>query len=74
VKAIEPGAPITVDPALIRALEIDKETYEFIYASTYLPSWLWAPTEGMRWLLDSPDYPAPLVAEAFTSIVTPSSL
>lgn len=51
----EAGAPITVDPALIRALEIDKETYEFVYASTYLPSWLWAPTEGMRWLLDSPD-------------------
>jgi hypothetical protein len=31
-----------VDPALIRAFEIDKECYEFIYASTYLPSWLWA--------------------------------
>ena len=32
------GAPIDVDPALLRAFEIDKETYEFIYASTYLPS------------------------------------
>jgi maltose alpha-D-glucosyltransferase/alpha-amylase len=45
------GSPFTIDPALIRAFEIEKETYEFIYASTYLPSWLWAPTEGMRGLL-----------------------
>jgi maltose alpha-D-glucosyltransferase/alpha-amylase len=45
------GSPIEVDPALIRAFEFEKETYEFIYASTYLPSWLWAPTEGMRGLL-----------------------
>ena len=48
----EAGAPIAVDPALLRAFEIEKETYEFIYASTYLPSWLWAPTEGMRALID----------------------
>jgi maltose alpha-D-glucosyltransferase/alpha-amylase len=46
------GAPIDVDPALLRAFEIEKETYEFIYASTYLPTWLWAPTEGMRALID----------------------
>ena len=39
-----------VDPDLIRAFEIEKECYEFIYAATYLPSWLWAPTEGMRGL------------------------
>jgi maltose alpha-D-glucosyltransferase/alpha-amylase len=45
-------APIAVDPALLRAFEIEKETYEFIYASTYLPSWLWAPTEGMRGLFE----------------------
>jgi len=44
------GAPIVLDPALIRAFEIEKECYEFIYAATYLPSWLWAPTEGMRGL------------------------
>jgi maltose alpha-D-glucosyltransferase/alpha-amylase len=50
----EAGAPIDVDPALLRAFEIEKETYEFIYASTYLPTWLWAPTEGMRALLDRP--------------------
>ena len=49
----EAGAPIDVDPALLRAFEIEKETYEFIYASTYLPSWLWAPTEGMRALVDA---------------------
>jgi maltose alpha-D-glucosyltransferase/alpha-amylase len=46
----ETGAGIVVDPALIRAFEIEKECYEFIYAATYLPSWLWAPTEGMRGL------------------------
>jgi maltose alpha-D-glucosyltransferase/alpha-amylase len=48
----EAGAPIVVDPDLIRAFEIEKECYEFIYAATYLPSWLWAPTEGMRGLFD----------------------
>jgi maltose alpha-D-glucosyltransferase/alpha-amylase len=48
----EAGAPIAVDPALIRAFEIEKECYEFIYAATYLPSWLWAPTEGMRGLFE----------------------
>jgi maltose alpha-D-glucosyltransferase / alpha-amylase len=44
--------PIDVD--LLRAFEIDKETTEFTYASTYLPSWLWAPTEGMTWLVAGP--------------------
>ena len=39
-----------MDPALLRAFEVDKELYEFAYAATYLPSWLWAPTEGMRGL------------------------
>lgn len=47
----EAGSPIAIDPGLIRAFEIEKECYEFIYASTYLPSWLWAPTEGLRGLL-----------------------
>jgi len=46
------GAPIVVDPVLLRAFEIDKECREFIYAATYLPSWIWAPTEGMRGLFD----------------------
>jgi maltose alpha-D-glucosyltransferase/alpha-amylase len=48
----EAGAPIVVDPALLRAFEIEKECYEFIYAAAYLPSWLWAPTEGMRGLFE----------------------
>ncbi len=39
---------IDMDPALLRAFEIDKELYEFVYATTYLPTWLYAPTEGMR--------------------------
>jgi maltose alpha-D-glucosyltransferase/alpha-amylase len=46
----EAGSPIVVDPDLIRGFEIEKECYEFIYAATYLPSWLWAPTEGLRGL------------------------
>ena len=49
----EARAPVAVDPVLIRAFEIEKECYEFVYASTYLPSWLWAPTEGMRGLFDT---------------------
>jgi maltose alpha-D-glucosyltransferase / alpha-amylase len=49
----EAGAPIEIDPALLRAFEIEKECYEFVYAATYLPEWLWAPTEGMRSLMAS---------------------
>ncbi len=48
----EAGVSIAVDPALLRAFEIEKECEEFAYASTYLPSWLWAPTEGMRGLFE----------------------
>jgi maltose alpha-D-glucosyltransferase / alpha-amylase len=44
------GSPLIVDPDLIRAFEIEKECSEFVYAATYLPSWSWAPTEGMRGL------------------------
>ena len=45
----------TPDPDLLLAFEVDKELYEFAYAATYLPSWLWAPTEGMRALVgDAP--------------------
>ena len=49
----EAGSPIVAEPELIRAFEIEKECYEFIYASTYLPSWLWAPTEGLRGLFEA---------------------
>jgi trehalose synthase-fused probable maltokinase len=38
------------DPALLRAFELEKETYEFLYAARFLPSWLYAPRLGMRWL------------------------
>ena len=46
----EAGTPIVVDPALLRAFEIEKECYEFVYAARTCRSWLWAPTEGMRGL------------------------
>ena len=37
---------------LLHAFEVDKELYEFAYAATYLPAWLYAPTEGMRALFE----------------------
>ncbi len=43
---------IDIDPDLLHAFEVDKELYEFAYATTYLPSWLYAPTEGMRALFE----------------------
>jgi maltose alpha-D-glucosyltransferase/alpha-amylase len=43
---------VDLDPALLLAFEVDKELYEFVYAARYLPSWLWAPTEGMAGLFD----------------------
>ena len=45
------GAPIVVDLDLLDAFEVAKECYEFTYAATVLPTWLWAPQSGMRWLL-----------------------
>jgi maltokinase len=39
------------DPRLLRALEMEKETYEFIYAATFLPEWMYAAVGGMRWLM-----------------------
>lgn len=47
----EVGAPIDVDDDLLAAFEVEKECYEFVFAASYLPSWLWAPREGMRGLL-----------------------
>ncbi len=44
--------PADPDVDLLRAFEIDKELYEFAYAATYLPAWLYAPTEGMRGLFE----------------------
>jgi maltose alpha-D-glucosyltransferase/alpha-amylase len=40
------------DPDLLLAFEVDKELYEVAYAATYLPSWLWAPTEGLLGLFE----------------------
>jgi maltose alpha-D-glucosyltransferase/alpha-amylase len=51
----EADAPIVLDPTLLRAFELDKECREFIYAVSYLPSWIWAPTEGMRGLFGGVD-------------------
>jgi maltose alpha-D-glucosyltransferase/alpha-amylase len=48
-RRIVPG----IDSDLLHAFEVDKELYEFAYASTYLPSWLYAPTEGMRALFEA---------------------
>ncbi len=45
------GAPIVLDLDLLDAFEVAKECYEFSYAASALPSWLWAPRDGMRWLL-----------------------
>ena len=39
---------LDIDPDLLHAFEVDKELYEFAYAASYLPDWLYAPTEGMR--------------------------
>ena len=30
---------------------MEKETYEFIYAATFLPEWMYAAVGGMRWLM-----------------------
>ena len=45
---------IDTDPALLRAFEIDQELYEFTYATRYMPSWLYAATEGMTALFAEP--------------------
>ncbi len=39
------------DAGLLRALEVEKETYEFVYAATFIPDWMYAPLGGMRWLM-----------------------
>jgi maltokinase len=41
-----------VDEGLLRALEVEKETYEFTYAAAFLPEWMYAPVGGMRWLME----------------------
>jgi maltokinase len=41
-----------VDATLLRALEFEKECYEFTYAADFDPSWMYAARGGMRWLLE----------------------
>ena len=41
-----------VDERLLRALEVEKECYEFTYAAAFLPEWMYAPVGGMRWLTE----------------------
>jgi maltokinase len=41
-----------VDPGLLRALEVEKECYEFTYAAGYLPEWEYVAAGGMRWLVE----------------------
>jgi len=43
-----------VDAGLLRAFEVEKETYEFSYAATFLPSWMFVPRASMRALLAEP--------------------
>ena len=43
---------LDLDADLLHAFEVDKELYEFAYAATYLPTWLYAPMEGMRALFE----------------------
>lgn len=48
----EAGATLTVDDDLLEAFEFAKESYELVYAATFLPDWLWAPHEGLRGLVE----------------------
>ena len=48
----ERGMPAAIDDDLLLAFEFAKESYEFTYAARFLPDWLWAPREGMRWLVE----------------------
>ena len=41
-----------VDPDLLRAFEVEKETYEFVYAARYLRDWAYAPRGGLAWLME----------------------
>ncbi|HET7728231.1 MAG TPA: hypothetical protein VFK54_13000 [Candidatus Limnocylindrales bacterium] len=47
----EAGSALSVDDDLLEAFEFAKESYELVYAATFLPDWLWAPHEGLRGLV-----------------------
>ncbi len=42
-----------VDAQLLRAFEVEKETYEFVYAARYLRDWAYAPRGGLAWLMEA---------------------
>jgi maltokinase len=48
------GSSLRLDLALLDAFEVEKEVYEFVYAATFLPAWLYAPRAAMRALLRTP--------------------
>jgi predicted trehalose synthase len=48
------GSDLDVDAVLLAAFEMEKETYEFVYAATFLPEWLYAPRAAMTALLRTP--------------------
>jgi predicted trehalose synthase len=50
----EAAAPVTVDPALLAAVELAKELREITYAVRYLPDWLYAPLGGLAALIGEP--------------------
>ena len=46
-------APFGLDTQLVHAFELEKECSEYVYAATYLPSWLFVPRASMRALTES---------------------
>ena len=46
------GASSPLDLDLLDAFEVAREVHELVSAATVLPSGLWAPQEGMRWLIE----------------------
>jgi len=45
------GSELIVDPVLVRAFEIEKETYELVYAARFLPEWTPVALASMHALL-----------------------
>ena len=48
-----------VDTGLLRAFEVEKETYEFSYAASFVPWWTFVPRQAMRALLAEPLHAEP---------------
>ena len=46
------GASVTLDLDLLDAFEVAREIRELVFAATLMPSGIWAPRAGMRWLLE----------------------